>query len=247
MKNFLKYSEQRILTILFSFMFVSFSSAQTNKHDLEQAVQQKISIYFPLTNFSVKAMENGRVELKGMVDVLYDKLKIFDVVSGVKGVHYIDNNIIVNTKTLPDKIILANIETELDVVKSISEPDMLDIDVNNGIAFLRGKVRFQHESTILESIASWQEGIKGIVNELQVMPAMDAISDSTISETIAELLHNQFSLEKNVDFKVHLGHVTLDGKVRTIWSQNHIDSEIQRIVGVTKVTNNLVVTDDFSA
>lgn len=242
MRNLFKYSGFTVLTILFSGMLISQAAAQTNEHKLVEAVQQKISNYYPENNISVKARENGRILLKGTVNVLYDKLKIFEVVSGVKGVHYIENNILVDTNTLPDNVILANIESELNLVKSISEPDLLDIAVTNGVVFLKGKVRFQRESTVAESVASWQEGVKGIINELQVMPIMEAISDITLNATINDLLENQFGLEK-IHFNVNLGHVTLDGNVRNLWAKYHIEKEIRRIVGVTKVKNNLTVAD----
>jgi osmotically-inducible protein OsmY len=247
MRKLLRYSGVFVLAIIFSVMPISFASAQTNDHNLVQAVEQKISNYYPENNISVKAIENGRIELSGTVKVLYDRLRLFDLVSGVKGVHYIENKIWVNTTDLPDNEILANINMELNVVKSISEPHLLDIAVTNGVVILKGKVRFQRESTMLETVASWQEGVKGIVNELQVMPIMKAVSDTTLSETIADLLNNQFNLEKNVEFNVHLGHVNLDGKVRTLWAKHHIEKEIRRIVGVTKVTNNLVQADEYGA
>jgi osmotically-inducible protein OsmY len=228
-------------------MLISFASAQTTDQKLVQAVDQKISNYYPENNISVKAIENGRIELSGTVKVLYDKLRLFDLVSGVKGVHYIENEIWVNTTDLPDKEILANINMELNGVKSISEPHLLDIAVTNGVVILKGKVRFQRESSMVETVASWQEGVKGIVNELQIMPLMKAVSDTTLSETIADLLNTQFSLDKNIQFNVHIGHVSLDGKVRTLWEKRHIEKEIRHIVGVTKVTNNLVLAEEFGA
>ena len=242
MRTLFKYSGFTVLTIIFSGILISQSVAQTTDHKLVEAVQQKISNYYPENNISVKARENGKIQLKGTVNVLYDKLKIFEVVSGVKGVHYIENNILVDTNTLPDNVILANIKSELNLVKSISEPDLLDITVSNGIVFLKGEVRFQRESIVAESVASWQEGVKGIINELQVMPIMEAISDVTLNATINDLLQNQFGLEQ-VLFNVKSGHVTLDGNVRNLWTKYHIEKEIRRIVGITKVTNNLTVAD----
>lgn len=243
MRNLLKYTGFTVLTILFSGIMISQVAAQTDGHKLVEAVQQQISNYYPKNNISVTAKENGKIALKGTVKVLYDKLKIFDVVSSVKGVHFIENEILVDTNTLPDKEILANIEHDLSHVKSISEPDLLDIAVTNGVVLLKGKVRFQRESTLTETMASWQEGVKGIINELQVMPVLQAINDVTLNATINDLLANQFRLENQVHFSVTLGHVILDGNVRNLWAKYHIEKEIRRIVGVTKVTNNLAVED----
>jgi len=243
MRQLIKYSGIAILVLTFSGIMISNSVAQTNEQDLGAAVKAKISNYYPENQISVKTSENGRIELKGTVNVLYDKLKMFEIVSSVKGVHYIENNIEVDTQSLPDKEIEANIKNELSLVKSISEPDLLNVDVSNGVVILRGKVRFQHESTVMETIASWQEGVQGIVNELQVIPISKAISDGTLSGAINDLLENQFREEKQVNFDVNHGKVTLNGNVRTLWAKDHIEKEIQRIVGVTEITNNLNIAD----
>lgn len=243
MRNLFRYSGFSILAILLSGLLISQAAAQSAEHKLAESVQQKISNYYPENNISVKAEADGRIELGGAVNVLYDKLNLFDIASGVKGVRHIINNIVVNTSELPDNEILVNIKDELNSVKTISEPDLLNIAVTNGVVLLRGQVRFQRESTAVETVASWQDGVKGIVNELTVMPWKQAISDETLNATINDLLGNQFGLENQVRFNVSHGQVTLDGNTRSLWAKRQIENEVKRIAGVTKVTNNLNVAD----
>ena len=61
------------------------------------------------------------------------------------------------------------------------------------------------------------------------------------------MLTSQFGPEKEVQFSVKTGHVTLDGHVSTLWAKFKIEDEIRRIVGVTKVINNLEVSENYGA
>ncbi|MEJ2545186.1 MAG: hypothetical protein P8Y99_14050, partial [Calditrichaceae bacterium] len=72
MRNLFKYSGFTVLTILFSGILISQVVAQTNGDKLVDAVKQKISNYFQENNISVTSKENGKIELKGTVNVLYD-------------------------------------------------------------------------------------------------------------------------------------------------------------------------------
>jgi osmotically-inducible protein OsmY len=245
MKSTIKYLS--IVAVLFAAFLISSANAQTADKNLSRKVRDRILTYYPQANISVKDEGTGKIKLTGDTDVLYDKLRIFEIVSGIQGVHKIENSIVVNTTQLPDAEILANIKSELNLVRGISEPDLLQIAVSNGVAILKGKVRFQREKTVLETMVSWQEGVKGIVNEVEVMPILNAISDSSLNGTINDLLTSQFGPEKEVQFSVKTGHVTLDGHVSTLWAKFKIEDEIRRIVGVTKVINNLEVSENYGA
>ena len=92
-----------------------------------------------------------------------------------------------------------------------------------------------------QTMVSWQQGVKGIVNELQVEPILKAVSDESITGVINDLMKNQFPLEKDVSCTVKSGQVTLNGSINSLWIKAKIADAIRKIVGVTKVENNVQV------
>ena len=232
------------LLIPFAVLFVSFQPAFALKQDdnLVKKVREKITTYYP-DQIKVTADTDGRVKLTGEVSVLYDKLNIFDITTHVSGVKFIENNIEVNTDRLPDDMILANITHTFQLMKSVSEPELVSFKIDNGLVFITGKVRFARESTMIETMVSWQQGVTGIANELVVEPILKAVDDSNLTIIINDLLKNEFSLEKDVTFTVKEGKVVLNGYTNRLWAKINLEKEIRRIVGVTDLENNLHVKD----
>ncbi len=205
-------------------------------------MQDAISIYYP-DEIVATSDANGKVQLGGQVNTLYDKLRIFDIVSGVKGVRAIENRIDVNTPLVPDGIIEQNIREEMKYVHSILEPDRIKVHVDNGTVFLTGDVSYYREKLTAETIASWQKGAKGIINNLEVLPPKNAVSDQNLEALLGEIMKNRFPLDTDASFTVQNGAVTLNGKVVSFWDENQIVKEFSRVRGVTKVNNNLAVEE----
>ena len=130
--------------------------------DLSEKVSNKINNYYVGDNFQITSTNKGRVEIKGEVKTLYDKLNIFDIIAKVPGVKEITDNLIVQSPILPDKVIQANIISEINIVKSILEPDRIHVHVDKGDVILTGEVSFYREKLLAETVASWQEGVKSI-------------------------------------------------------------------------------------
>ncbi len=196
--------------------------------------------------FDVTATDSGEVTIKGTVHTLYDKLRVFEIVSRIRGVRMIHNLLDVDTPTLPDRIIQSNIENELRIARSILEPDRIKVHVDNGIVFLSGVVSFYREKLEAQTLASWQKGVLGIVNNIKVLPPHKAVSDSNLRFIIRELLKNQFpTVEDEVKFTVNKGVVTLNGRVHTMWQREKMTEEISRIRGIRKVVNNLRIEPYF--
>ncbi len=207
---------------------------------LAEKVQEAIANYYQ-ENIDVIDMGNGKIRLEGKVRTLYDKLRIYAIVSKVPGVKIIKNNIVVDTPPIPDKIIEANIRYELKLNESILEPERIQVKVHNGIVFLSGEVSFQREKEMAATIASWQKGVRGIVNNITVLPPEKAISDENLKIIIQHILHDQFPLEKSVSFTVKDGVVTLTGNCSTLWVKEEIPRRLLRIRGIRKVINKLNV------
>ena len=230
-----------IFILFFFFAQTAFSSDAAKQ--LSDKVRTKINNYYYSNDFQIMSTDNGRVEIKGKVNTLYDKLNIFDIVSQIPGVKEITDNIVVNSSLLPDDVIEANIISEIKVAKSILEPDRIQVHVDNGEVILNGEVSFYREKLLAETIASWQEGVTGISNEIKVLPTKQAVSDDNLNLEFQEILKNQFPLNKQLTFNVKDGVVTLNGKAYSLWDKRQIEKEFYHVIGVKKVINNLKVQE----
>ncbi|NOY76911.1 MAG: BON domain-containing protein [Calditrichaeota bacterium] len=229
-----------MMTVAFLFGAYQVTLAKTTNKQLEARVINAIARYYP-QEFRITVTGDGVVKIEGQVNTLYDKYRIYDIVSRVRGVKDIENLLVVNTPTVPDDMIESNVIIELKRVGSILEPDRIKVHVDNGIVFLSGEVSYQREKIAAETVASWQEGVKGIVNNIVVLPPKKAVSDSNLRFIFSEIMKDQFPLEKNAKFTVKNGVVTLTGNCSTLYVKNMIEKEFKRVSGVKKIINNLKV------
>lgn len=191
---------------------------------------------------TVTADTDGTVTIEGVVDALYDKLDIYQIVSAVNGVTRIKDLVLVNAPLVPDAAIAANITRTIKDNSVILEPDRITVNVDQGLVFLEGKVSYQKEKLMATTIASWQDGVKGVENRIEVMPLQEAKSDENIKSVLDEIVINQFPLvSKAITVSVKDGNVTVDGKVQTLWDKSHLKEQFMLVAGVKDVVENLTV------
>lgn len=226
--------------LLFSLFISGLSFALTSNENLANKVENVISNYYN-RKFDVTVDDNHFVTITGQVDTYYDKLRLFQIVSKIKGVRDIEDNVTINVPILPDKIIQANIVNELNMVSSILEPNRIIVSVDNGEVILRGTVSFYREKLMAETVASWEKGVKGISNNIKVLSPAKAVSDANLKIVLQDILNDQFPVEKNVSFTVSNGVVDLNGTVDILNAKRRIKDEFSSIIGIKKVINNLQV------
>lgn len=220
---------------------VGIAVAIAGTKDLESRVQSALISYYmhPLT---VTAESDGTVTIEGTVDAYYDKLDIYQIVSAVNGVTKIRDLVLVNTPMVPDNAIAANIVRTIKDNSVILEPDRITVNVDQGVVFLEGKVTYQKEKLMATTVASWQDGVKGVENRIEVLPAKEAKSDENLKVVLDEIVKNHFPLVSNtISVKVQDGNVTVDGKVQTLWDKAHLKEEFLQVAGVKAVVENLTV------
>ncbi len=228
-------------TVLFAFLLCAFQPTFAgSKSMLLKKVEKTIGLYYP-QDFNVNVSKDGIVTIKGQVHTLYDRYQVYEIISKVPGVMDIKDELYVATSMLPDKEIKDNILEEFKIVHSILEPERINVHVDNGIVFLSGEVSYQREKEAAETAASWQKGVKGIENDIKILPSNVAQSDANLYNVLRDVLNDQFPLEKNVKIVVKNGIVTLTGNVRLLWAQRKIAKEFSRIIGVKNVVNQLTV------
>ncbi|GIK59463.1 MAG: BON domain-containing protein [Ignavibacteriota bacterium] len=231
------------LSTMLSLMVTNRGVSQIDTGKLVTDVENKIENYYT-ENFKISADKNGIVSISGEVNTLFDKLKIGELVSEVKGVKEIHNNIQVQNVITADDIIKANIENETKLNDAILEPEKIKIEVNNGVVTLSGTVSYFREKLMMQTIASWQDGVSDLIDHISVMSPSAAKSDANLTEIIIDLLNNNFPLEKNIMFDINNGSVNLYGTVNDLYAKNHIQEDIQRIIGVKNVVNEMKIINN---
>lgn len=223
--------------VIISALFNSSASAD----DLQSAVKTQLSYYYN-TPFEISTETPGHIIIKGTVHTYWDKLNIFGIISRVRGVNAITNELAVETDLVPNNMIKANIENSFLQTSTLLEPKKIHVAVDNGEVILSGTVSFAREAIAAEDIAAWHKGVLGVFNQIEVLPPKVAVSDDNLREVIQGLIQEQFSLEKQgVEVQVHNGVVTLMGKTTTFWAKNAIAKEILRVPGVLSVENKIQV------
>jgi osmotically-inducible protein OsmY len=106
---------------------------------------------------------------------------------------------------------------------------------------LGGTVSFYREKLMAETVASWEKGVKGIADNIKVLPTAKAVSDANLKIILHDILSDQFPAENNVMFTVSKGIVDLSGTVDILYAKHRIKDEFSSIIGIKKVVNNLQV------
>lgn len=185
---------------------------------------------------------NNKVRLEGTVDLMYDRLRIFDIAAKFPQVKNVTDVVIVNAPELPNDIIKSNIIDMFNLIGGIPDPNDIKIEVDDGVVQLLGTVDASKTKILAETAASWAKGVKGLVNEIKVLPVAEAGTDKNIARMIGDIINNWYELEKkNVKYNVEQGTVTLTGQVSSFWAKQHLAKDIACLVGVKKVENQLKV------
>ncbi len=236
------------LAAIATWLFLSMAGsaiAQVDKKDLESRVRSALDPY-AMHHLSVSADENGTVTIQGIVDALYDRLDIFQIVSQVNGVKKIKDLVEVNTPLTPDESIKTNVVRTIKDNSVILEPDKITVTVDDGLVVLDGTVSYPKEKVMATTVASWQDGVKGVENRIQVLPSQEARSDENIKSVLDEIVKNHFPLVSGtVSIAVADGNVTVDGKVQRLWEKVNLKEEFLQVVGVKSVVENLEVEPAF--
>jgi|GEM_PF-1055433 osmotically-inducible protein OsmY len=239
-KRIIDYSLFAAILILALMFFNSLLYASSFSSKLEQKVQNAISRNFN-NNFEITATNDGIVTIRGQVNRLYDKYRIFDIAEKVKGIKDVKVLLAVNTQPLPDNIIKQNLLEDLRLNNSILEPNRIKVFVDNGLIELKGIVSYPYEKKMVETIASWQRGAKGIVNEIKVLPLKIAESNHNIKLILRDIIKDRFPLENKVEFTVHNGIVKIYGDARDGWAKDNLQITFNHVKGVKEVINEIKV------
>jgi hyperosmotically inducible protein len=118
------------------------------------------------------------------------------------------------------------------------------VETVNGQVFLRGKVDSDEGKKAAEEIAKGVEGVKGVKNDLQVVPASARKAVTADDKQITKAVTTSFAKDpqlKKIDVRADAGVVVLSGEVATMAASARASDLAHRVDGVKSVKNELRV------
>ncbi len=216
------------------------SPTRTLDHEIEGALNR----YYDGVPVRVEVKAPGEVILKGDVTTLADEYDIYEIASRVKGV----KKMAVEIKVLPpepmtDEQIKTQIVDGLKINSVILAPEDIAVNVQGGRVTLAGKVQTVKELEAAEKVVVYQDGVKGLENNLQVLAKTSKpMTDADILGLVNATIEDHFPLAKDkVKASVSGGRVSLSGMAGTLWEKDNIPREVKRVIGVTGVTSTIAL------
>jgi hyperosmotically inducible periplasmic protein len=116
------------------------------------------------------------------------------------------------------------------------------VETQKGMVYLRGKVESDEAKKAAEDVARGVEGVQGVKNELQVVPAsakkMVEAKDDDITKQVKERFKADPKL-KSLDVRTDNGVVTLEGKLPNITDSARASQMAREVPGVRSVRNDV--------
>lgn len=121
----------------------------------------------------------------------------------------------------------------------------ISVETQGGIVVLRGKVASEDAKAAASDIATHVEHVKGVRNELQVVPPGDRpridTDDKAITSMVEQRLKADRQLKKaRISARVDAGIVTLTGEVKSLELSSRASEVLRDVPGVRAVRNDLV-------
>lgn len=180
---------------------------------------------------------HGYVNLTGVANVLYEKLKCEEIAKKVRGVKEIENNITISTDgTVTDKELTAELNKNLKDSPDSDKFIGITGKVNGGSAMLIGEVENEKYKKEALMIACKTYGLKDVVNSIDVSGTSE---DINLSNKIYETLINNKINISDIVYTVKRNNVTLTGFATNEREIDYIVDIIESIETVKHVENKL--------
>jgi hyperosmotically inducible protein len=117
----------------------------------------------------------------------------------------------------------------------------INVDTMQGMVHLRGKVDSAAAKAAAEEVARGIEGVRGVKNELQVVPASSQKLVEAKDEEITKQVKQRFEADpklKSLDVRADNGVVTLQGKLPSIADSARASQMAREVPGVRAVRND---------
>jgi osmotically-inducible protein OsmY len=263
MKKKLNSAGLLVSLIIVSMIFVyAPEAAAQNNELLAKKVTAAITSEYPPENVIITVKGDGWVILNGKADLLYNKDMMYELAAHVYGVKRITNDIDILPETtegdddpntepgiLPNDIIKENVINLLERNPDIKEPEKIEVNVDNALVMLSGRVHFYKEKILAQTAASQVNGVQAIQNNITVVPLKKAETDEDIRDVLISVINKDFPLvdRNEINLKVDNGTATVWGAVSNLWIKDSIEKEFSSVDGVKGVINNLKIVPEMGS
>ncbi len=186
-------------------------------------------------------VSGGTVTLRGVAPSLYQKCVAEQVASRIKGVSAVVNELLLGGESvISDEDIMDSILSSLERDALVPE-EQVSVIVHNGIVHLSGTVDSLLARSSAEDDARLVSGVKGIVNEIDVVREPQFTDLQIASDVSSALLRELLLGPSEIVVSVEKGVVTLKGSVSTADRCRMVAEVARRVPGVLGVRNHVFV------
>lgn len=187
------------------------------------------------------AVHDGVVTLSGHVPTYGEKIKAEDVVSAVRGVKAIAEEIEVRqlgANSVADDEIALRILSALRWNSAIPS-DRIKVKVQAGWVTLSGAVEWNYQRDAAGNVVRDMAGVKGLSNTIAIAPK---VGPADLRDRIEKALKRQAELDMfNIRVEIHDGAVTLQGKVHSLTERRVAEQAVWSAPGIQRVDDRLSV------
>lgn len=192
-------------------------------------------------------VDEAKVTLVGSVPTYRARAAAREDALVVRDVTAVDNRLSVEISSRLDTPDDDELQTTVIEVLG-ADPDLksadIDVDVHDGTVRLSGSVRTFWERELARSVTITLPGVRGLTNELVVVPAGDHDDVELAREVAAMLTRNRHVDLSDIDVEVTEGRVTLTGEVSDENVHQQVLDAARYTRGVTEINDLLHVNAD---
>jgi osmotically-inducible protein OsmY len=136
----------------------------------------------------------------------------------------------------------ALVKQEMEPVRSLGQKLMLEVEVDDGVVILNGKVESLSHKRLAGVLAWWVPGSRDVINGIEVSPVMEDNDDEVVDAVRLVLEKDPLVNASQITLRSNNLVVTLEGAVSTQNSKMAAEADAWYIFGVNGVVNKLLVT-----
>jgi len=144
----------------------------------------------------------------------------------------------------------TNEELQRDVQNAIKwEPQLhaaeIGVTAKDGVVTLMGTVDAYYKKIQAENAAKNVDGVKAVVEEIEIKYSSNAMSDEDIANNVLKALIDNWNVpHEKIQVKVEKGWVTLEGQVTWNYQKEAANKSVGHLTGVKGVTNRIKIKSE---